>query len=340
MRAVLFFKSNCSHCQTLVSEIIPPLVEKYGSQLHIFEVDSASPEGEALYTAAIKNFNVKLAGVPMLVVGQDVLVGSDIQQKFPGIMEELLARGGTDWPDIPGLGDVLAADQSEAPPEPASTEPAIHPTDTPALPQAGVLAPAPGPLSNFARDPLGNSLSIIILVGMVISIIWSISCLRRLTPTISAIHLPTWVIPIMCVLGVGVAGYLTYVEVTQVSAVCGPVGDCNTVQQSEYARLFGILPIGLLGMAGYLAIGTAWLVNRLAEGRLANLATISIWVLSALGTLFSIYLTFLEPFVIGATCAWCLTSAVLMTTLMLISVLPGKLAIGRLSLPSNTFWQF
>ena len=126
----------------------------------------------------------------------------------------------------------------------------------------------------------------------------------------------------------------------RISAVCGPVGDCNTVQQSEYARLFGILPIGLLGMAGYLAIGTAWLVNRLAEGRLANLATISIWVLSALGTLFSIYLTFLEPFVIGATCAWCLTSAVLMTTLMLISVLPGKLAIGRLSLPSNTFWQF
>jgi uncharacterized membrane protein len=48
------------------------------------------------------------------------------------------------------------------------------------------------------------------------------------------------------------------------------------------------------------------------------------------GTMFSIYLTFLEPFVIGATCAWCLTSAVLMTLLMLFSVKQGKYALDRL----------
>jgi uncharacterized membrane protein/thiol-disulfide isomerase/thioredoxin len=327
VRAALFYESNCSHCQTLVSEIIPPLIEKYGNQLQIYDVDIASPQGEALYKAAIENFNVKLAGVPMLVVGQDVLLGSDIQQKFPGIMEELLARGGTDWPDIPGLGDALAAGQSATPPAPASIEPAIHPTVPPASPQSGVLAP--GPLSNFALDPLGNSLSVIILFGMVISIIWSISCFRRSAQTTHAFPLPPWVTPVLCVVGIGVAGYLAYVEVAQVSAVCGPVGDCNTVQQSEYARLFGILPIGVLGMAGYLAIGIAWLVDRLAKGYLADLATISTLVLTALGTLFSIYLTFLEPFIIGATCGWCLTSAVLMTVLMLITVIPGKLAIRR-----------
>ena len=33
------------------------------------------------------------------------------------------------------------------------------------------------------------------------------------------------------------------------------------------------------------------------------------------GTAFSIYLTFLEPFVIGATRAWCLTSAMVITAL-------------------------
>ncbi|WP_287908301.1 vitamin K epoxide reductase family protein [Chloroflexus sp.] len=32
------------------------------------------------------------------------------------------------------------------------------------------------------------------------------------------------------------------------------------------------------------------------------------------GTLFSLYLTFLEPFVIGATCIWCLLSAITMTS--------------------------
>jgi uncharacterized membrane protein len=34
------------------------------------------------------------------------------------------------------------------------------------------------------------------------------------------------------------------------------------------------------------------------------------------GTLFSIYLTIPERFVIGATCTWCLTSAIVMTLLL------------------------
>jgi uncharacterized membrane protein len=48
------------------------------------------------------------------------------------------------------------------------------------------------------------------------------------------------------------------------------------------------------------------------------------------GTAFSTYLTILEPFVIGATCAWCLTSAVIVTVLMLLSAGPASAAWGRL----------
>ena len=130
------------------------------------------------------------------------------------------------------------------------------------------------------------------------------------------------------------AGYLAYVETAQVEAVCGPVGDCNTVQQSEYARLFGILPIGVLGLIGYIAIAAAWGIARFGNGSLTNLAALALFTMTVSGTLFSIYLTFLEPFVIGATCAWCLTSAILMTTLMLLSIRPAKLAISNISLSS------
>jgi len=49
------------------------------------------------------------------------------------------------------------------------------------------------------------------------------------------------------------------------------------------------------------------------------------------GTLFSIYLTFLEPFVIGATCAWCLASAILMTGLLWITAEPAQAAAARLT---------
>jgi uncharacterized membrane protein len=45
-------------------------------------------------------------------------------------------------------------------------------------------------------------------------------------------------------------------------------------------------------------------------------ATLALWAAAFFGTLFSVYLTFLEPFVIGATCAWCLSSAVIMALLL------------------------
>jgi len=160
------------------------------------------------------------------------------------------------------------------------------------------------------------------------SVVWAVSLFRR-ADGVSLKGSWAWIIPLLCAIGLIVAGYLAYVETTQATAVCGPVGDCNTVQQSEYARLFGILPIGVLGLIGYVAIFISWLVARNASDYLADLAVISLFIMTAFGTLFSIYLTFLEPFVIGATCAWCLTSAILMTILMLLTVSPAKTAFSR-----------
>jgi uncharacterized membrane protein len=140
-----------------------------------------------------------------------------------------------------------------------------------------------------------------------------------------------WAIPVLTLIGCDVAAYLAYVETAQVSAVCGPVGDCNTVQQSVYARLFGVLPIGVLGLMGYIAILAAWLVRRFRRGRPADLAALALLGMTAFGTLFSIYLTILEPFVIGATCGWCLTSAIIITLLLWLALPSGRQAIIHLS---------
>ena len=113
-----------------------------------------------------------------------------------------------------------------------------------------------------------------------------------------------WATPPLVILGLIVAGYLAYVETQQVVAVCGPVGDCNAVQQSEYALLFGFLPVAVLGLLGYVAIGVAWTVARYAGGLWVSLAQLALVGMVWFGLFFSIYLTFLEPFVIGATCAW------------------------------------
>jgi len=139
-----------------------------------------------------------------------------------------------------------------------------------------------------------------------------------------------WISPLLAAAGLAVAAYLTLIELTGDQAFCGPVGDCNAVQQSPYAFLFGVIPIGVLGVLGYAAFILMWSASRFVSDRLQDLLRISLFALALVGTLFSVYLTFLEPFVLGATCAWCLTSAVLQTLLPWLTADPARAALARL----------
>jgi uncharacterized membrane protein len=349
VHAVLFYSPACGHCHFVITETLPPLFEKYGDQLQIIGVDVTTPTGQALFQAALQKFNLEAGGVPFLVVGDTYLVGSlDIPEQFPGLIEYYLSLGGVDWPEIPGLTDEITSSAGTAEGEATpSTQPTAHPV-TPEPAAASQTSSQstetlkiglnntqdPNWRNRFSQDPAGNTLAILVFAGMLGSVVWTGQRFR--TRGVASLKDGwAWAIPALCLIGFCVAGYLAYVETTQVTAVCGPVGDCNTVQQSKYARLFGILPIGILGLAGYIMIFLAWLVARYASGRIMDLATISFFIMTVFGTLFSMYLTWLEPFVIGATCAWCLTSAILMTTLMLLSVSPARLALSRYS-PKNT----
>ncbi len=135
-------------------------------------------------------------------------------------------------------------------------------------------------------------------------------------------------IPVLAIVGLAVALYLTYVETTNTQAVCGPVGDCNEVQASPFARLFGVLPVGLLGAIGYVAILVAWAVGRFGRGLGVRLAPFAIFGMALFGVLFSIYLTYLELFIIRAVCIWCVTSAVIMAALLALAVGPAVAALN------------
>jgi uncharacterized membrane protein len=116
----------------------------------------------------------------------------------------------------------------------------------------------------------------------------------------------------LCVAGLGIAGYLTYVHYAGLHPVCVASGGCETVQSSSYAKLAGI-PVPLLGLIGYAAI----LASLLWRGDTGRLATAG---LALVGFGFSLYLTYLELFVIEAICQWCVASAVLMTALAALAV--------------------
>lgn len=328
--AVLFYRSSCSHCQKIVEDVLTPLMEKYGSRLQVFGVDVSSPEGDAIYDAAIEKYEITRFGVPTILVGEYALVGSEeIPERIPGIIETYASQGGVSWPDLPGLSEMMATAQAAATPDPSLSQAApvaggfIQPSDT-----ALFESRSNGWRANFALDPVGNSISVIVLAGMVSAVLWGLVSFRRSTRLAPA--MPGWVFPALCTAGLIMAGYLAYVETAQATAVCGPVGDCNAVQQSDYARLFGI-PIGVLGLAGYIMLLLTWTVHRYGRGKWADYAALGMLVMTTGGILFSIYLTFLEPFVIGATCTWCITSAVIMTLLFLLSLDPGRQALSSLS---------
>jgi uncharacterized membrane protein len=185
---------------------------------------------------------------------------------------------------------------------------------------------SPTMLDNLRRDPVGNTVALIVLVGMVAGVAAAFG--RK--PTEGATSKPHPAVLGVALIGIVVAGYLTYIETSGATAVCGPVGDCNTVQQSPYAMLFGLIPVGLLGLLGYAAIVIAWLVWNHKPGVLANHAALTAFGIALAGTLFSIYLTFLEPFIIGATCAWCIASSIAITILLLLTAGAGKRAWVRL----------
>jgi uncharacterized membrane protein len=173
----------------------------------------------------------------------------------------------------------------------------------------------------------GFTLALVIMAGMVAALVYTgvqLTLASRGAASGPALGWLTWATPILALIGLGVAGYLAYVETSSVAAVCGPVGDSNAVQASPCARLFGVLPVGVLGALGYAALLAAWLWGRYGRGRLAQLAPLAVFGLALFGVLFSLYLTYLEPFVIRAVCAWCLTSAVIMTMLLLLAVRPAR----------------
>jgi len=104
--------------------------------------------------------------------------------------------------------------------------------------------------------------------------------------------------------------------------VCGS-GGCETVQLSRYSAFLGVdvALIGLLGYAGLL--GLSLLGLQPAWERRQDLGTV-LAVLSGAGVVFTLYLTYLELFVIDAICRWCVASAVIITLIFVLSLLDRR----------------
>jgi len=119
--------------------------------------------------------------------------------------------------------------------------------------------------------------------------------------------------------GVVICGYLSYSEIANTTTVCieGGAFNCDVVQNSAYSRIAGI-PIAVLGLVAYLALGALVLLENRVEV-LQDYGAALVFALTLFGFLYSAWLTYIEFFQLKALCPWCLASATIMTLLLIVS---------------------
>jgi uncharacterized membrane protein len=110
---------------------------------------------------------------------------------------------------------------------------------------------------------------------------------------------------VLALAGIGVATYIAIAESGGGAPKCLAGGSgCETVADSKYAHLAGV-NVAVIGIVGYVLVLVAAIVPG-DPGRFGGFLT------ALIGFGFSLYLTYLELFVIDALCQWCVASAILM----------------------------
>lgn len=305
VRAVLYWRQDCPNCEKVETEVLPPLQAQYGAQLEIQQLEVTAANLEQFYqVAAAYGIAKTQAGVPLLLIGDRALLGAQqIPAELPGLIERYLAAGGVDYPQPGGL--VLVTPTGEA---------------SVCLPEVPCETPTPVPQPGLISE--GFEVAYGVLALLVVALLYALVRGGQwlVTPVRPPARWVQMVFPLLILAGLGVAGYLAYAETQAVPAICGPIGDCNSVQESAYALLFGFLPVAVLGLLGYVGLGAAWAFITYGRGPLRRWAQGALLGMALFGVGFSIYLTGLELFVIHAVCSWCLTSAVIMAILLVLSV--------------------
>lgn len=114
--------------------------------------------------------------------------------------------------------------------------------------------------------------------------------------------------------GLVVSGYLVFQSNNPEAVVCSIGGGCETVLTSRYAKFLG-MPVADFGLVWYL-------ISLLLVWRIWIKKRWPVWFFRAwttIGLVVSLYLLYLEKYVIHAYCTWCLVSLGLVGLLFILS---------------------
>lgn len=125
--------------------------------------------------------------------------------------------------------------------------------------------------------------------------------------------------------------YLIYIKINPASLLCSAAGGCEAVNTSVYSTFHGI-PIAVFGALAYAAI-LALLLLESRQTRFEEWAPIITFGLSLAGMLYSAYLTYIEIAVLHQICPYCVTSAIAITLIFILSII--RLIRGQEEQPAD-----
>jgi uncharacterized membrane protein len=128
-----------------------------------------------------------------------------------------------------------------------------------------------------------------------------------------------WAPVLLSALGVVVSAYLSIKRFTGGSLACTRWADCDVVNNSVYAKIYGV-PVAFIGLVGYAILLGLALAALQTEGILQRRLIGLGFLLAVGGVGFSAYLTYIEVYVIEAICVWCVISTIL---IVLLAILGG-----------------
>lgn len=108
--------------------------------------------------------------------------------------------------------------------------------------------------------------------------------------------------------GLSVASYVYIKKKTARPMVCPLNGECEVVTTSKYSKFFGI-PVELLGILYYGLIVFVYVLHNLIPWLLSDTVLFFVVGMTIGAFIFSLYLIFIQAFVLKKWCTWCLFSA-------------------------------
>ena len=127
------------------------------------------------------------------------------------------------------------------------------------------------------------------------------------------------IVAALALAGIFISIYLTLYKLGVIGELSCTIGSCETVNTSRWSIFLG-LPVAAWGLFFYLDVFGVALVGTMPRLENEPLISIALAAEAAIGVIFSAWLTYLELAVIHAICIWCVTSAVLVLIILLVSV--------------------